>query len=205
MKYKSKSLIIVGAWNKYVLTEEWVRTNILPQTEYSNVSVEIPMNVDGSLKFNTKDFSFYIITDKLVFIVNNNDDNSVLIKISQVARSLLRLLLPTPLKAFGVNFVCLAAASNDELKSISNTEEVKSIVKAAQCLSSFTRSFVLSENETLNLTQTFKDGSLMEYDFNFNSIVKYPIDIIERLGDDDEYIFRKQDMVATIIGALCKE
>ena len=71
MKYKSKSLIIVGAWNKYVLTEEWVRTNILPQTEYSNVSVEIPMNVDGSLKFNTKDFSFYIITDKLVFIVNN--------------------------------------------------------------------------------------------------------------------------------------
>ena len=68
------TLVVVGSWNKYIFSEEWVIANILG--EGVRYTIQYPLNALGSLKFSLENVTFYIFGDRLLFQLNNDLDLS---------------------------------------------------------------------------------------------------------------------------------
>ena len=96
------NIVVVGIWNKAILTPEWVKENLL--NEYVSFEVAYPVNGLGSLKFTTPDFSFLVVDGRLQFELERYDSDSMK-ALSRTARKIFRLLGHTPISAMGVNFM----------------------------------------------------------------------------------------------------
>lgn len=100
------TLIIIGAWNRAIFTPDWVGKYVFPGEE---MTVEIPVdNIEASPRYSSNGLSIHILSQKLIFAINNPSPESFR-QIGLKALSVCRALAHTPLLCFGVNhfFQCM--------------------------------------------------------------------------------------------------
>ena len=139
-------LVVHGGWNKHILTQEWVRNFLMPNTEFL---VEYPFDYDNSLRFSTDELRMFIAGNKLNFSVRKADDE-VLKKIENYAQKIADYLPHTPVKFYIVNFIYSSSSNRklDDLFQFNDSEALKND---------------LSENEETTITRSFR---LTDYNFN---------------------------------------
>jgi len=168
MQYKENynTLVIAGLWNIAIFTPEWVAKYLLPNTQ---LNVEFPINMIGSLKFSTDELSIFIVEGKLNLAINKHSDD-VLIKIGELANQLADYLPHTPVTAFGLNYIyenefdskinsCLTINDNEKFGGLGLVVESTSIIRKFN-----------KENCTLTLTV-----NKVENKFIFNLNYNFPI------------------------------
>lgn len=191
-------LVIVGAWNRAILSQEWVMQNLL--SEEKNVKIEYPINSIGSLRFSTEDFSFFVLGERLVFKALNNKEQTYK-NIVAIARQLLRLLSHTPINAMGINFIYKSEHALTIFDSIGDTRKLVELIGHEIKVQELTRSFSVDKTLTLNLKiQSTNSESII--DFNFNYSVKTPIDAINIFGDTDNIIINRNQFSKEILENL---
>lgn len=94
--------IVVGAWNPAILQADWL-TNEFPEITPSPLCVEIEVQTNN-IRFDFSDFYLLPSNNRLVFIPKNNVDDTVLSRISILAKGIYDRLKFTPLGAVGSNF-----------------------------------------------------------------------------------------------------
>lgn len=99
----SWSVVIVGKWNRYILTPEWVGKNIFEKEE---IEVEFPINKpELSPRYKSDNIIFLPAIHRCQFIAQEPyDNNDLLEKICILSNKLVKILKYTPLSAIGVNF-----------------------------------------------------------------------------------------------------
>ncbi len=188
-------LVVVGSWNKYIFSEDWIRNNILE--EGAKCSIQYPLNALGSLKFSLENLSFFIFGESLRFQVNNDADVSYL-EVIRIARKIFQKLVHTPVVALGVNYIYEADKSIDIAKDLPRNEKLLDVVGDEIISSESTRTFKISEQEILNFKVQQKDG-INSFNFNFNYDIKSLNDAINIIGDEDSLILDKKKKTNSIL------
>lgn len=194
-------IVVVGAWNMAILTEDWVKDNIL--NDVDKYTIEYPVAGSGSLKYSTEDFSFYIVLGRLYFNVLKDTDIAAKRTI-EYARRLFRLLVHTPINAMGINFVFEEEGRCAVFDGLGDTEDLTSAIAKSVNNTEITRHFEINERETLNFKITQTDNKT-EYNFNFDYKVKTPLDIVNVFGDEDNILIKKKEEAIGIISKVYKK
>ena len=190
---ETSTIVVVGTWNKAIFTPEWVKQNVLQDSENFKIDFPIPA-VSNSLKFSTEEFSFCIVNDRLIFELLRNTESAYL-NIVKSLRVILRLLSQTPIYAFGLNFVFDSEISNSKLSRIDNTDIIN-IIGHDLKEKKLTLSFSLTDYETLNIGID-SHKSITRYDYNFDYKVKNAIDIVNVISSD-RIILEKRDLALRV-------
>lgn len=191
------TLVIIGAWNRAIFSQDWVMKNLL--SDAKNVKIEYPINGIGSLRFSTEDISFFIFGERLIFKALNSKEQTYRTIIS-IARQLLRLLSHTPISALGINFVYKTDSLNI-FNSFDDTKKLVDFIGREINSQELTRSFSLDEVLTLNLKMQSNDKQSI-IDFNYNYTVNTPLDAINVFGDSDDIIIEKSQFSNNILSNL---
>lgn len=191
------TLVIIGAWNRAIFSQDWVMKNLL--SDAKNVKIEYPINGIGSLRFSTEDISFFIFGERLIFKALNSKEQTYRTIIS-IARQLLRLLSHTPISALGINFVYKTDSLNI-FNSFDDTKKLVDFIGREINSQELTRSFSLDEVLTLNLKMQSNDKQPI-IDFNYNYTVNTPLDAINVFGDSDDIIIEKSQFSNNILSNL---
>lgn len=191
------TLVIIGAWNRAIFSQDWVMKNLL--SDAKNVKIEYPINGIGSLRFSTEDISFFIFGERLIFKAFNSKEQTYRTIIS-IARQLLRLLSHTPISALGINFVYKTDSLNI-FNSFDDTKKLVDFIGREINSQELTRSFSLDEVLTLNLKMQSNDKQSI-IDFNYNYTVNTPLDAINVFGDSDDIIIEKSQFSNNILSNL---
>lgn len=191
--------VIVGAWNKYILSQDWVSNNLFVGEQ--SLQMQIPVNMDASLKFMTNDLSICIVKDRLELSVINRTD-PVFKKATNILRTIVRLLPHTPVFSFGINstFYCSIEEVGDSVPfNYSDIELLASMGLPLQ-MQSITRCLKTSDNNLLNLS-IHRDENVKEvvFDFNFNYNLKSLLDVATILGDEDTIMIDKREQMKSIL------
>lgn len=195
------SIVVVGAWNIAIFTQQWVRENVLRAEDYPQFSVEYPLNVLNSLRFSTDTFSFCIAEGRLVFTLLTNTEEAAKDAIATL-RIICQKLPYTPVRALGINFAFEADKNIDINSSLPHTEELVKCVGNIKT-TNITRSFAISENETLNFKIVTDEKTV--YDFNYDFQVKKITEITDIIADDDNIINSKKEKSLTILESIYQE
>lgn len=193
------TLVVVGSWNKYIFSEEWVIANILG--EGVRYTIQYPLNALGSLKFSLENVTFYIFGDRLLFQLNNDLDLSYR-EIIRTARKIFQKLIHTPVTALGVNFIYQTSDNLGMLNQLAKNEDLVKAIGHDISSSELSRTFKLSENETLNFKVEQKDENANIFNFNFDFGIKSLSEALNIIGDDDDLILRKRNFANDIINAI---
>lgn len=193
-------IVVVGAWNMAILTEDWVKNNIL--NDVDKYTIEYPVAGSGSLKYSTEDFSFYIVLGRLYFNVIRDTDTAAKRTI-EYARRLFRLLVHTPINAMGINFVFEDEGRCAVFDGLGDTADLTSAVAKSINKTEITRHFEINERENLNFKITQIDN-ITEYNFNFDYKVNTPLDIVNVFGDEDDILIKKKEEAIGIISKVYK-
>lgn len=194
--------VIVGTWNKYILTQEWVANNLLVGEQ--NVQMQIPINMDASLKFITKDLSISIIKDRFELSIINRIE-PIFRKATNIIRTIVRLLPHTPVYSFGINstFYCSIEEAGDSVQFNGSDIELLAAMGMPLQSQSVTRCLKMSDSNFLNLT-IHRDEIVKEvvFDFNYNYIIKSLPEIAFILGDNDNIIIEKREHIKNILNNI---
>ena len=192
------NIVVVGSWNKAILTPEWVKENLL--NEYDSFEVAYPVNGLGSLKYITPDFSFMVVDGRLQFELERYDSDSMK-ALSRTARKVFRLLGHTPITAMGVNYLYRDYGTEIPSISITDNDDLVSILGCSIASQQYQRVFQFSDSERLFLSITCENSQL-SYAFNFDYRLSKVSDLLNILGDDDDILLQKQDRADFILQAL---
>ena len=195
------TLVIVGSWNKYIFSEEWIVSNILG--EGVKYSIQYPLNALGSLRFSLENFTFCIFGERLVFQLNNNSETSYK-EVIKTARKIFQKLIHTPVTAMGVNFLFRSNKSFNIVEYMPQNSELVQHIGYDIVSSEITRTFKISENEVLNFKIELKD-EVNIFNFNFNYNIKSLDNILDIIEDNDELILCKSDIAKKIIEKICED
>lgn len=109
------ALVIIGAWNSAIFTQEWVSKNLLPG---QSIQVEYPISGFGaSLRFRVSGVSMSIVGHRLAFHVSNPTDEQFRL-IYQTAIRISQILPHTPLVSIGINHIFKCTVQEIEDKHI---------------------------------------------------------------------------------------
>lgn len=191
------NLVIVGSWNREILTPDWVKENLLDGQDFQ---VLFPMNTLNSLKFDvvTK-YSFAINFNRLEFQLHDGSDGASR-EMIVTARKLLRCLVHTPIASFGVNFV-YKFERQGLLNGIAHTEELKNQLTAEIEATEVTRVFKVGQGKVLNF-KVVQKGVDTFFDFNFSYNVKNVQNLLDIIGDDDDIIIKKRQESVDILNSV---
>lgn len=191
MKFKPEfnSLIIVGNWNNAILNPKWITKYILPETE---LSVEIPLNINASMRMSTKELRIFSIDGKLNFAVLKHDD-TVFKKIGELGIKMADNLIHTPVSAFGINYVfeCEGTETIDDLFSLSDSEDIEQNGFAVSNIQ--IRRQLKSGDKLLNLI-IIKSNEKYSFDFNYHTNIKSMVDFKDKFDPDDIVKFKNESI-----------
>lgn len=177
------NLVVVGSWNRDIFTPKWVKDNILIGTEFE---VLFPVNTLNSMKFVILEkYSFAISLNRLEFqLLNNSQEVST--EMLNVAISILRCLIHTPINSFGINFLYKTNERPGLLSSLQHTNEIKTELNNANIVrTEIVRTYNLDSKQTLNF-KVSQEQENVTFDFNFSynvDNIKMMMDIID--GNDN--------------------
>ena len=191
--------VILGSWNKYILNQDWVKNYLLPNEE--SIQIQIPVNMDASLKFVTKDLTVSIVKDRFELSVINKSE-PIIRKATAIVREIVRLLPHTPVFSFGVNstFYCSTTEASGKIDFKDSDIELLAVKGMPLQMQSTLRCVKVSDNCFLNLTlQRDENTQEVTRDFNFNYNIKSMIEVSSILGDDDDILLHKRkDMISIL-------
>lgn len=191
--------VIVGAWNKYILTQEWVANNLLVGEQ--SMQMQIPINMDASLKFITKDLSISIINDRFELSIINRTE-PIFRKATNIIRAIVRLLPHTPVHSFGINsiFYCSIEEAGDSVQFNGSDIELLAAMGMPLQSQSVTRCLKMSDSNFLNLI-IHRDENVKEvvFDFNYKYVIKSLPEVASILGDDDNILSEKRKQMENIL------
>ncbi len=160
--------MIVGKWNRYILTPEWVGTNIFGEME---IQVEFPINrPDLAPRYKTKDnILFMPAVHRCQFLYSENNDE-VLEKVGLLAKKLTTVLTHTPISGVGVNFGLEENSDQFALAEMFNFPDVDKLIDndLETGLIEIKRTFSIKMH-TLNLGIAYdRDASKVFFNFNYH-------------------------------------
>lgn len=178
-------MVLVGAWNMAIFSDEWVKNNILEEDQ--SVNIQFPKIPNCSLKFDLDDFSFYIAGNQLCFELKEYTENSGNDAVG-VCRKILQTLPHTPVYSFGINFIYEDSDRADDEDTC--TKKLVEFLGSSMVMKNVQRCFKLSESLVLNLSIAGNGNGGRRYDFNYDHTVNNITDVMNAFGDSNDIIDR---------------
>jgi hypothetical protein len=174
-KDEYSALVLSGNWNNAILNPEWITKYILPDTKFD---VEIPLNLNASLRMSTDELRIFSIEGKLSFAVLKHDD-VVFNKIGELGIKFADNLIHTPVSAFGINFVFESEATEklDNLFAISDLPDIK---ENGFSVSNIQIRRQLTEGDKLLNLSIVKTKDKYVLDFNYHNPIKSLLEFKEK-------------------------
>ena len=167
-------LVIVGGWNRHILTPNWIQRYLLPGDQ-EELTVEIQGQFSQDLnpqfvspRISSKEVRILLQGNRLNFSPVKNEDKNF-DRIQELALQLADYLPHTPVSGYGVNFL-FTEDPTEHLIDLIRPNDLEEIAKFGTVLigEEYTRRLVLNER-TLNFTVGFKDGKItLSFNFHFD-------------------------------------
>lgn len=195
------NIVVLGAWNKAILTPEWVKKNIFPEITNLQVNVPAPHIMDqASYQYNTPDLLFNINGQRFEFRTNSSYEKNV-----KYTRDILRKFIFTPVSSVGINIVFSEIIENipDTLqKRLVAENDIENIINAETLISSsLSKSIQIESNQKLNITILNTHNQYI-FDFNFDYTVSDIENVLTIFGDNDNIIDDKIAAAADLLDKL---
>ena len=184
LKQDFAPIIIIGHWNKYIFTQEWLTK--LSWGQDIPMRIDIPLNLDASAKINALDISSNTIGERLIFSTVKASTTTFNL-IQNKAIEICRLLSQTPISSFGLNILLDCPIEEVDLEKTGLHMNFGDNI-----VNSITRTFNLKDC-VLTLTISQHD-ELCRFDCNFH----YQVSNIETLIDicSEEILLDKKNTYA---------
>ncbi len=167
----SNVLVIVGGWNRYIFTQDWVKRYLFPaEQEKFTIEMVIAQGFNAqfvSPRILSKEVEILFQENRLNFIpVKNKNEN--LDRIQELALQLADYLPHTPVTAYGVNFLFTEDQIERDLLNLIRPGDLAKIEQFGASLTNeqYTRRLMLN-GQTLNIIIGF-DGKRVTFDLNFH-------------------------------------
>ena len=167
----SNALVIVGGWNRYIFTQDWIKRYLFPG-EQEEFTIEMLVSQGFNAQFVSprilsKEVEILFQENRLNFIpIENKNENFD--RIQELALQLADYLPHTPVTAYGVNFLFTENEVNGNLINLIHPRDLEKIEEFGGSLTSdqYTHHLVLNER-ILNITIKF-EGKKATFDLNFH-------------------------------------
>ena len=166
------ALVIVGGWNGYIFTPDWINRYLLPG-ERMKMKVQFPQGFNAqfvSPQISSKEVRILLQGNRLNFSPVKNEDKNF-DRIQELALQLADYLPHTPVSRYGVNFLFTEDHISENLINFirpGDSEEIEKSFSTPLTGEEYTRRLVLNER-TLNFTVGFKDGEItLSFNFHFD-------------------------------------
>ncbi len=179
LKEESFTIVIVGNWNRYILSPAWSAKEIFNEP---GLQVEIGLDFGLPPRYTSSQSNIRMIptNDNVTFIALKQDDET-LKKMEDIAYRLVDKLSYTPIKAFGINFGFVEDANQNDLLAIFNFADNELLNKfGCQATSNSIVRRLIVENRTLNLNISNK-GNEVFFDLNFHYDVAGTSEIMSKV------------------------
>lgn len=181
------TLVVVGKWNVHVFAPEWVKSNIF-EGEEMQISVAFPT---GPYQFRGKSFELTVSDNRLHFELLLEEE-SAKIEAVEALRTILRLLIQTPVTAFGINVNYLTDADMSGffpklIQSNANSADIEIKREVKWSLEKKT------DKTATNIRLCEESNGVFKFDVNYNYIVNNCADILSLIDDDEVIIKKKSD------------
>ena len=186
------TLVVVGKWNVHVFAPEWVKSNLF-EGEEMQISVALPT---GPYQFRGKSFELTVSENRLHFELLSEEE-SAKIEVAEALRTILRLLIQTPVTAFGININYLTDADMSSLFHELIQSNVNSVGVEIKREVKWSLGDKANNNST-NIRLVEEKEDIFKFDVNYNYIVGKCTDILS-LIDDDEIIIKKKEECEQIL------
>lgn len=181
------TLVVVGTWNVGIFSPEWVKENVLIGKDFQ---ILFPVNIMNSLKFVVPNkYSLAVNGNRLEFQLNDNSDVCSK-ELLEPVRNVLRSLIHTPIRSFGINYVFKTNEQPGLLSTLPHTNEIKGALNSEIESTEVTRSLSLQDGNTLNF-KIYQKGQETNFDFNFSYVVNKIQAMLDILGDDNIIISKR--------------
>lgn len=167
----SNILVIVGGWNRYIFTQDWVKRYLFPaEQEKFTIEMVIAQGFNAqfvSPRILSKEVEILFQEDRLNFIpVENKTQNFD--KIQELALQLADYLPHTPVTAYGVNFLFAADQIEEDMLDLIRPRDLAKIEQFGASFTNerYTRRLMLN-GRTLNITIGL-DKKRVTFDLNFH-------------------------------------
>jgi hypothetical protein len=189
----SWSVVIVGKWNRYILTPEWVGKEIFNQDK---LEVQFPVNrPELPLRYKNQDNILFLpAIDKCQFIAQESYDDATLSKISSFIKNLVSILKHTPVTAFGINFGFEEESHNFNQLNLFNFNDSNAYLdkKIVPSSTEIKRQFAINKH-LMNLSVIYDSNqNKVFFNFNFHYDVTKPSEINELVTKD--LIIKKESL-----------
>lgn len=167
----SNALVIVGGWNSYIFTPDWIKRYIFPG-EQEKFTVDMIV----SRGFNAQSISPRILSKEVEILLQENrlnfnpveNNNENLDRIQEIALQLADYLPHTPVTGYGVNFLFTENEVSDDLINLIRPRDLEKIEQFGGSLTGeqYNRNLTLN-GRTLN-TIVRLEGESVDFDLNFH-------------------------------------
>lgn len=181
IKEESCTIVLLGNWNKYILSPGWSAKNIYDEP---GLGVEIALDLGLPPRYTSEQSHVRMIPteDSVTFVALQHDDEC-LQKMENLAYTLVDKLSYTPVRAFGVNFGFVDESGKSDLLGIFKFPD-NELLNSAGCQLTFSsiRRRLIIENRTVNLAISNKADEV-SFDFNFHYSVSGTSEVISKIKD----------------------
>lgn len=167
----SNVLVIIGGWNRYIFTQDWVKRYLFPgEEEKFTIEMVIAQGFNAqfvSPRILSKEVEILFQENRLNFIpVENKNKNFD--KIQELALQLADYLPHTPVTAYGINFLFTEDQIEEDLLNLIHPRDLAKIEQFGASFTNeqYTRRLMLN-GRTLNITIGL-DGKRVTFDLNFH-------------------------------------
>lgn len=179
MKIKDESctIVILGKWNREILSPQWVAKNIF---DVPTIKVEFALNIGLPPRYETSDIRLIPSREKIIFVALSPSDE-ILGKMEGMAIKLVDTLQYTPVSAFGTNFCFTETMDKANLHKLFNLSDISNISDFGCVVKTNTiKRELVVKDRVLNLMVT-QTGDEISFDFNFNYEVKEANEVSSRI------------------------
>jgi len=161
----SITLVIVGKWNKSILTPDWVSQYLF---KTPTVQFEFSLNPDFPVRYTADNIRLSLFTDKIIFTALIKDE-AVFSRLESMARELVTLLPHTPISAFGINLSCSIEDIPSEIASLFQFTDVGLISdENIEIVNSSIKRTLNFSGDVCNFTITNNSSNIL-FEFNFHT------------------------------------
>ncbi|MDE0396623.1 MAG: hypothetical protein OXL96_02340 [Candidatus Poribacteria bacterium] len=165
----SNALVIVGGWNRYIFTQDWIKRYLFPEEEFK---IDMLVSQDFNAQFISprmlsKEVEILFQENRLNFNpVENNNEN--LDRIQGIALQLADYLPHTPVTGYGVNFLFTESEISDDLINLIRPRDLEKIEQFGGSLTGEQYNRHLMLNGRILNTIIRLEGESVDFDLNFH-------------------------------------
>ena len=190
IKPNSFAIVIIGRWNPYILTPQWITENLFENKP--PVQIEFSLNLDLPNRYRINNVFITPTTEKIILTSFDNSHES-LIAMGNVAVKLCSILLHTPVMSLGINFGYFENENKEELLEMFAFEKNDPFSNDGWNIKSYTvKKFMVKDKFQLNLTTTIDENNDLHFEFNYHYNVPNR-DFLETLFNNDNILSFKEN------------